>query len=44
MQELATLMTEIKIMALKMDGKTLIPASWIAMTKGERRLDDPSAL
>lgn len=39
--ELATLITEIKIMALKMDGSALMPASSIAMTKGERRLEGP---
>jgi hypothetical protein len=33
--EFATLMTEIKMTALKMDGRALMPASWIAMTKGE---------
>lgn len=35
MHEFATLMTEIVMMALKIDGKTLIPASLIATTKGE---------
>ena len=33
--ELATLITEMVMMALKMDGRTLIPARLIAMTKGE---------
>ena len=42
--ELATLITEIKIMALKIDGSALMPASSIAMTKGERRLSAPGAL
>jgi hypothetical protein len=43
-QELATLMTAMRITALKMDGSTLIPASWIAMTKGECRDVEPSPL
>jgi hypothetical protein len=34
-QALATLMTAMRMTALKMDGRTLIPASWIAITKGE---------
>lgn len=34
-QALATLMTAIRMTALKIDGRTLIPASWIAITKGE---------
>ena len=42
--EFATLMTAIKIIALKMDGKALIPASWIAMTNGDRRDVLPSPL
>jgi hypothetical protein len=33
--ELATLRTDIKITALKIDGRYLMPASWMAMTKGE---------
>ena len=33
--ELATLRTEIKITALKIEGRTLIPANWMAMTKGD---------
>ncbi len=36
-QEFATLMTAIKITALKTDGSALMPASWIAMTKGDAR-------
>lgn len=40
--ELATLRTEIRMTALKMEGRTLMPASWMAMTKGEWRDDDPS--
>ena len=43
-QELATLMTEIKMTALKIEGRTLMPASWIAMTKGECRDEEPSPL
>jgi hypothetical protein len=42
--ELATLITEIKIIALKIDGSALMPAVSIAMTKGERRLSAPGAL
>jgi hypothetical protein len=42
--ELATLITEIKIMALNIEGSALIPASSIAITKGERRLSPPGAL
>jgi hypothetical protein len=34
-QEFATLMTAMRMTALKIDGRTLIPASWMAMTKGE---------
>lgn len=30
--------------ALKMEGRALIPANSIAITNGECRLDDPSAL
>jgi hypothetical protein len=33
--ELATLMTEIVIIALKIDGRALIPARLMAMTNGE---------
>jgi hypothetical protein len=43
-QEFATLITEIRIMALKMDGRALTPASSIAMTNGECRLVEPSAV
>ena len=32
---MATLMTEIVIIALKIDGRTLIPARLMAMTNGE---------
>jgi hypothetical protein len=41
-QEFATLMTAINMTALKMEGRTLMPASWIAMTKGECREVEPS--
>jgi hypothetical protein len=41
-QELATLMTAIKMTALKIEGRTLIPASSMAMTKGEVREAPPS--
>jgi len=34
-QELATLITEIVITALKTDGRPWMPAVWIAMTNGE---------
>lgn len=40
-QEFATLRTAIKMTALKIDGRTLIPASWIAMTKGDPRDSEP---
>lgn len=40
--EFATLMTEIKMTALKTDGRALTPASWIARTKGEWRDEEPS--
>ena len=33
--ELATLMTEIVIMTLKIEGRALMPANLIAITKGE---------
>lgn len=36
-QEFATLMTEIRITALKIDGSAGIPASTMAITKGEPR-------
>jgi hypothetical protein len=38
-------MTAIRMTALKMDGRTLMPASWIAMTKGEwRDVEEPGVL
>ena len=43
-QELATLMTAIKMTALKIDGSTGTRAIWIAMTNGERREVEPSVL
>lgn len=42
--ELATLITEIRMTALKTEGRALMPASSMAMTKGERRDSDPPEL
>ena len=44
MHELATLITEIKIMALNIEGSALMPASSMAITKGECRLSPPALL
>lgn len=42
-QELATEMTARVMTALKMEGRTLIPASWIASTKGDALVLAPEA-
>lgn len=42
--ELATEMTAIRMTALKMEGSALMPASWMAMTKGECRDSAPGSL
>lgn len=41
-QELATLMTAMRMTAFIIEGRTLIPASWMAITKGEWRDSAPS--